>query len=393
MALVMGLYSLVHSCRCFYINLPLDGLAIAIIVFFLKLKTPRTPIWEGLRAIDWLGTFLVTGGTVLLVFGLQYGGITFPWESATVICLIIFGALQFALFLLVEWKASAYPVMPLRLFRNRSNCGVLMATFFHGLSFIGPLYYLPLYFQAVRGASPLLSGVYLLPIVIAVGFSAIGTGAFIGITGKYLPPIYFGWVFNILGLGLFIDFDAHSGWAKLIIYQAIAGLGIGPNFQAPLVALQTLVDVSDIATSTATFNFLRTIAIAIGLVLGQVVYSNQLQKKQRELVAELGPATARLLSGGDAAANTAIIQQLPDQQRAIARAAYADALMPMFIMYACFAAAGLLASLLVKKSKLSREHTVQETGLEAEKEYQRKRNLGEEGEEAAAAAAKEGSLN
>ncbi|KAH0008378.1 DNA repair protein RAD50, partial [Aureobasidium melanogenum] len=214
---------------CFYINLPLDGAALIIIFFFLDLKTPRTPLWEGLKAIDWIGALLVIGGVLMFLFGLEYSGVTYPWDSATVLCLIIIGVFTMGLFIINEWKFAKSPVMPLRIFQNRSNIAVLGVCAIHGMVFISASYYLPLYFQAARGATPLLS--------------------------------------------------ANSSWAKLIIFQIIAGIGIGPNFQAPLIALQTGVQPRDIATATATFGFVRQIFTSISVVIGQTVYQNQMNSK------------------------------------------------------------------------------------------------------------------
>ncbi|KAK4617519.1 Efflux pump dotC [Fulvia fulva] len=98
---------------CFWINLPIDGVAFVLLVFFLNLQTPRTPILDGLKAIDWLGTLLVVGATVMFLLGLQEGGVSAPWDSAKVLCLIIFGIFTFALFLTWQWRGAKYPIMPL----------------------------------------------------------------------------------------------------------------------------------------------------------------------------------------------------------------------------------------------------------------------------------------
>ena len=340
-----------------------------IIFFFLHLDTPRVPIIEGLLAIDWLGTLFVIGGTTMFLMGLQYGGITHPWGSATVLCLIIFGIISTLLFIGVEWKVAKYPLLQISIFRNRSNAGCLLFVFLHGIVSIAEFYYIPLYFQSVRGASPLLSGVYVLPCALGTGLAAAVTGGYIGATGKYLPPIYAGAALMLLGFGLLIDLGPHSGWAKLIIFQLIAGVGVGPNFQAPLVALQSGIKQRDIATTTSLYNFIRSIANAISVIIGQVVFQNQMQKKQGSLMSALGPDVAALLGGGDAAANTELIDQLPMQERDIATSAIASSLRPMWIMYACFAAVALLSVLLIRKTTLSAELDVQEIGLEAEKKH------------------------
>ena len=229
---------------CFYINLPFDGLAFIIILLALDLHTPKTPLWEGLKAVDWLGSLTMVAGTIMVLLGLEFGGLTFPWSSPTVICLIVFGVLTIALFFLVEWRLAPYPLMPLDLFSKRSNMAALGVCFFHAFVFISGSYFLPLYFQAVLGATPILSGVYLLPTALSLSVLSAGTGIFIRKTGQYLPCIWFGLIFMVAGFGTFIDLGVHSSWAKIIIFQVIAGIGVGPNFQAPFIALQSLVPVS-----------------------------------------------------------------------------------------------------------------------------------------------------
>jgi Na+/melibiose symporter-like transporter len=250
--------------------LPLDAVAFGIIVFFLDVQTPKTPLFQGLKAVDWLGSLTMVGGTIMVLLGLEFGGISHPWASATVLCLIIFGAVVIALFFVIEWRVAPYPLMPLALFSKRSNLAALAVCFFHAFVFISGNYFLPLYFQAVLGATPILSGVYLLPTAVALSCSSIFTGIFIKKTGKYRPLIWCGMTLMTIGFGLFINLNVNSSWAKIIIFQIIAGLGVGPNFQAPLIALQSLVPVS------ICFSFLSVfVMLKIYLDAGAIcVYSN-----------------------------------------------------------------------------------------------------------------------
>ncbi|KAK6440787.1 hypothetical protein LTR95_002986 [Oleoguttula sp. CCFEE 5521] len=354
---------------CFYINLPLDGLAFFILLIFLDIKTPTTPILEGLKAIDWVGSILVIGATLMFLFGLQFGGETYPWASATVICLIVFGVLTFVIFGFYEKHLPPYPLMPTRLFAQTTNVASLTVVFIHGLVFISGSYYLPLYFQSVRGASPIMSGVYVLPTAAALSVSSIGTGIYVRKAGLFIPPIYLGLSMMTLGFGLFINFDATSSWAKLIVFQLVAGFGIGPLFQAPIIALQAHINPRDIGTATATLGFCRQLATSISIVIGQVVFQNSMAKKSAMLTAALGPQLAKQIGGGNAGANSAVINALPAPQAVIARAAVADSLQPMWIMYTCFSAAGLIAAFFIQKKVLSREHHEAEVGLEAEKQH------------------------
>lgn len=125
---------------CFYVNLPLDGVAFFILLFFLDIKTPKTPFIEGIKAIDWVGSLTIVGGTLMFLFGLQYGGVTDPWGSATVICLLVFGVVTWALFAFWEWKFAKYPIMPMALFADRSRLATLAVVFFHGFVFISGSY-------------------------------------------------------------------------------------------------------------------------------------------------------------------------------------------------------------------------------------------------------------
>jgi EmrB/QacA subfamily drug resistance transporter len=363
---------------CFYINLPCDGLAFAVILFFLNLHTPRTPLWAGLKAIDWLGCICIVSGTVMLLLGLKFGGITYPWNSVTVICLIGFGVIMILLFALNEWKLAIYPVIPLHVFSKRHNIVCLLICFAQSYVFIGGSYYLPLYFQACLGASPLVSGVYTLATALSLSLSSIATGIFIGKTGQYIHPIWFGLILMTLGYGLLTDLWRDSSWGKIILYQIVAGVGVGPNFQAPLIALQGSIDPRDIGAATATFQFIRNLATSISVVLGGVVFQNEMSKQSGELVAALGPQIAQSLAGFNAGASTQLVNLLPPGPREVAREAFAQSLHYLWVMYAFFAAAGLLCSLLIGKKKLTWQHEQTKTGLEMEKEKREERLRWEE---------------
>ena len=353
---------------CFYINLPLDGIAFFIILFFLDLKTPKTPLWEGLKAIDWLGSLTVVGGTLMFLFGLEYGGSTYPWKSATVICLILFGIITWAIFFIIEWKVAKYPVIPIQIFKKFSVCATYLIVSIHGMVFIASSYYLPLYFQAALGKTPIISGVLLLPNCVALSFGSLGVGILVRKTGRYLEAIYFGFFMMTLGYGLFIDLDANSSIAKIIIFQLIAGFGIGPLFQAPLIALQSQIKPRDMAAATSTFGFIRQLSTSISVVIGNVIYQNRMNTKTSMLASSIGEKNAQALTGSGAGSNTKLIDSLPEPGKHIVQTAFADSLSKMWILYVCLAFIGLCLVPLVGKRVLSKQHEEAKTGLEAEKE-------------------------
>ncbi len=190
-----------------------------------------------------------------------------------------------------------------------------------------------------------------------------------------------------LGFGLFIDLPATTSWPRIILYQIVAGIGVGPNFQAPLIALQTLVPKRDIATATATFGFVRNLATSVSVVIGGVVFQNGMRDKLRSLQTSLGPEVADALGGGSAGANTATVARLPMAQRAVATQAYTGSLRTMWILYVVVSAFGLAVSLAIGKQVLSSQHEVTKTGLdglEAERRKEKAARVGvgrEKGEE------------
>lgn len=171
-----------------------------------------------------------------------------------------------------------------------------------------------------------------------------------------------------LGYGLLIDLDARSSLAKIILYQFVAGLGIGPNFQAPLIALQSNISPRDIGTATAAFGFIRNIGTSISVVVGGVVFNNEIKKKAGQIAQIAGPAIAKTLSDGGAETSIGQINQLPAAARSAVQQDFALSLRPAWIMYTAFAFCGLLMSFLIGTRTLSKEHEETKTGMEAEKE-------------------------
>ncbi|KAG0647649.1 Efflux pump dotC [Hyphodiscus hymeniophilus] len=350
--------------------LPIIGLVFVLIFLLLKLETPKTPIVAGLAAVDWLGCLSIVGATVMLLLGLEFGGVTHPWKSAIVICLIAFGIFTAVIFVLIEWKVAKYPVMPLRLFSKTSNAASLAAVFLHGMTFVVGTFYLPLYYQGVLGATALLSGVWLLPLTGGMAFSASCTGGYIKASGRFLETIWIGFILMTLGFGLFINLDDSKNWPKIILYQIIAGLGVGTNFQGPLIALQNGVSGQDIATATSLLGFTRALATSVGIVVGGVIFQNGFQSHASQLQNSLGAAADAFL-GGAATASTELVDRLPEAQRAVTRRVYFDSLKNVWIFAVATSAVGLFVIVAIRKSTLSKQHEVVKTGLDAEEERRR----------------------
>jgi len=183
-----------------------------------------------------------------------------------------------------------------------------------------------------------------------------------------------------LGYGLFIDLDPYPNWAKIIIFQIIAGIGVGPNFQSPLIALQSHVKGHDIAVATATFGFIRNVSTSLSVVLGGVVFNNELAKKRAYLRTVLGPELAAELTASSFGATTSLVRHLQGADKRAVDEAYTSSLQKMWIFYTAMSAFGIFVSLFITKKELSRQHEKARTGIAeqervrlAEKEARRQR--------------------
>jgi hypothetical protein len=315
----------------------------------------------------------------MFLLGLNFGGVIFSWSSAPVICLLLFGSLTLAAFVIYEMRGARYPLMPPRIFQNRSNLASLSIPFLHGIVFIANSYFLPQYFQVVLGVTPLMSGIYLLPYIVTGCLLSAGAGFFVKYTGLFLPPIYFGMSFLILGTGLYIDLPPYTSFVRVIIYQIIVGLGSGPNFQAPLIALHSGVEPRDTAAATSMFNFARNMGTAISVVIGGSIFQNQIAARHDQLYAVLPPAIAHQLSGGNVGGARDIVNMLPPEQQTVVKTVYTDSLRTLWIFYTVIAMVGLVASLFIKKKVLSTTHKIHKTGLQTER-GERKEDVVEEKE-------------
>jgi MFS family permease len=117
----------------FWINLPISGTTFILLLIYLDVHNPKTPLLDGLKAIDWFGSLSIIALVLMLLLGLEFGGATVPWNSPRVICLIVFGSLMSIVFIYSEKRLARYPLMPLELFANWSNAASLLLTLWHGL--------------------------------------------------------------------------------------------------------------------------------------------------------------------------------------------------------------------------------------------------------------------
>ncbi|KAK2599212.1 hypothetical protein N8I77_010984 [Diaporthe amygdali] len=363
----------VHWRWCFWMNLPIGAVVFVVQLLFLRIPMPRTPVLAGLKAIDWTGSLLIIGSALMVLLGLEFGGVTFPWSSAAVICLITFGTVVLGMFLVNEWKLATNPVVPLRLFSNGSTVAAYMVYVCNFSVLIGLSYYLPLYSQSVLGSNALISGLHLLPLIVSSSLAAACTGVFIQKTGIYLPIMYGAQVLLNLGAGLFLNLAFEKNIARLVVYQIITGAGIGLNMEPPLLVAQATATALDTAAVISTMSFLRSICTAIIVVVGGVIFQGQMVANNGGLAAQIGQDLAAHFNGEHATASVEMIGSLPTDVQEIIRRTYFQALRAVWIMCVAVAGISLISNIFVRAHHLSSETKGAVLGLERAREEENTR--------------------
>ncbi|KZT58921.1 MFS general substrate transporter [Calocera cornea HHB12733] len=264
---------------CFWLGVPLSGLAIVVVIFLLPLRRVKGNMKTKLKQVDYLGTVLSLMGTMGILLPLSWGGTSFAWSSAAVIAPLILGALFIGLFLVVEWKFAKIPNIPLEIFQNKTVCGVQIATFLSGCAFYVQLYYLPQYFQVVKGFSSLQSGTQLLPLIVVQTVFSFSSGLIVSLTGRYRANIYLGFAIWSVGLGLLSTLSLHSTTAQQVGYLILTGVGAGQTFQTTLIAAQAAVPRHQMAVVTGTRNFLRMLGGTVALAVCQAILNNSVKSE------------------------------------------------------------------------------------------------------------------
>lgn len=198
------------------------------------------------------------------------------------------------------------------------------------------VYYLPIYFQAIDGASAVNSGIRLLPMVIPIVIASILTGQLISRIGYYTPFMLIGIVFTAVGAGMLTTLEVNTTTGQWIGYQILYGFGLGCSNQTPNMAAQTVLPRDQVAIGASLMFFGQTLFGAVFTSVGQNVLDNQLTKR----LADIPGITAKLIQSTGA---TDILSFVPPAQHAEALIKYNNSLRVCFqvgVILACLSFIG-----------------------------------------------------
>ncbi|CAG8575976.1 10982_t:CDS:2 [Ambispora leptoticha] len=335
---------------CFYINLPFGAVTIGTVVLFLRLPMPKGGFLEKLKKIDWWGTLVMVMASIAILLPLNWGGDKYAWDSAVIIVLLVVGALLFTLFGYIEGWIAVEPVTPGHLFKDRGILACYGTNFFQGMAFLAMVYYVPLYFQVVKGESATTSGLELLPFIMGVVFASIISGQLISRFDKISLQVIciVGAIFIVVGSALTSLLTEDSSRGKQIGFLLIPGLGVGLLMQTTLLFGHSAVEQADVAIITSILNFFRAIGTVFGVAIAGTIFNNKLASGLENLQIDV-PIEAIKKSA-------TFVSQLPEPARGLVRHAYVEALDYTFKVVIVFGGLCFLCTLFIGRNR-EKKHT------------------------------------
>ncbi|KAI1750129.1 major facilitator superfamily domain-containing protein [Xylaria castorea] len=336
---------------CFYINLPFGAVALAIIIFLLRIPDrPETKqsTKAKLAQLDGPGTLALLPAVVSILLALEWGGLVYPWNDRRVIALLTLGIFLGIVFILVQAFLPATATIAPRIFKQRSILAGFWSTIALGSQMIIFVYFLPIWFQAIQGVSAVDSGIRLLPTTLSIVVSSIANGIFVTKIGYYTPSMLVGTAILTIGAGLLTTLQIDTGMGKWVGYQVLYGFGQGLCFQAPNLAAQTVLPKKDVPIGASLMFFSQILGGAIFVSVGQNVLNNQLVQRLSHIP---GFSPSIIQSGGA----TSLIETFAPQYRHDALVAYNESLRTVFRVGLVLAAVTVLGAACMEWRSVKKE--------------------------------------
>lgn len=308
---------------CFYINLPIGGVCLACIAFVqipdVREKSDDSVLRIITTKLDLIGFAIFAPCTIMFLLALQWGGTEYAWKSATIIGLFCGGGVTLIVFILWERHVGDGAMIPLPVIRQREIWTSCVA----GLSLFATVmlasYFLPIYFQSVKGETPFRSGVDLLPSILMQVVSAVINGVLIQKVGYYLPFIVIAAVFLTISNGLLTLFEPNTSVPVWAGYQILLGFGRGMAMQVPILAIQAYSAPNMVSIATASLVFCQTFGGAVTIAVANVIFNTGLRSELKSRIPEMDTDT--IIDAGA----SAVRQVVPPEHLADALMAYSEA--------------------------------------------------------------------
>ena len=305
----------------FHINIPLGLIALVVTTVVLRIPHERRE-----HVIDYLGAALLVGGVSALLLVTVWGGSEYAWTSSTLLGLAAAGIVLVVSFVLWERRA-AEPILPPSLFRNpvfsvSTGVGLIV-----GVAMFGAIVFLPIYLQVVDGVSPTASGLRMLPLMLGILVSSIGSGRAISRMGRYKVFPIVGTAVLSVGMFLLSRLDVGTPAWLSGLYMLVVGLGLGFIMQVLIVAVQNSVDYRDMGVATSASTFFRSVGGSFGVAIFGAILNARLAAN----LATLLPGGTPGVSPEQLTGSPAAILALPPQVRDAVIESFVRSLQTVFL--------------------------------------------------------------
>ncbi|MEV3995867.1 MFS transporter [Streptomyces halstedii] len=331
---------------CFYVGVPF-----AVIALIVLQKTLKLPVVKREVKVDWWGAFFISAAVSLLLLWVTFAGDKYDWMSWQTVVMVAGAALLALIFVLVESRASE-PIIPLRLFRNRTITLASAASLFVGIGMFAGTVFFSQYFQLARGKSPTMSGVMTIPMIAGLFLSSTLSGQIITKTGRWKAWLVSGGFLLTAGLGMLGTIRYDTEYWHIAVFMFVMGLGIGMMMQNLVLATQNQVAPADLGAASSVVTFFRSLGGAIGVSALGAVLGNRVTQYVKDGLADLGPEGAAFGQGGTGGGGIPDLDKLPAPFRTVMEAAYGHGVADVFLYAAPAALLAFLLTLFIKEVAL-----------------------------------------
>ncbi|MCJ1286182.1 hypothetical protein MMC26_005527 [Xylographa opegraphella] len=353
----------------FWINLPIVGVGLIAILVFLKLDKLPGKLSTKVRTFDWIGSVVFIASTVSFLIPVTWGGVMYPWNSWRTLLPLLVGVAGVVGFGIYESRLSKHafdangkplpgdniePIIRFSIFTNATLMITYCETIIHGIVLWSLLYFLPLYYEAVQGYSPIIAGVAILPESGLVAPVSIVAAILCTVTGRYRWALWTGWTLTTVGSGLLFLLQPQTPIAGWIFLNVLVSLGTGILFPVMGLGVQAACRPQDSGHAAAFFSFLRTFGQSIGVAISGVAFQNQLRKTLLTYPAFAGLADEY---SKDATGLVNIIKGMQEgPPKADLVRAYSDSLRVIWLLMTVISASALASSCFTKEFTLVQVH-------------------------------------
>ncbi|MFE5112317.1 DHA2 family efflux MFS transporter permease subunit [Streptomyces sp. NPDC001981] len=331
---------------CFYVGVPF-----AVIALIVLQKTLKLPVVKREVKVDWTGAFFISAAVSLLLLWVTFAGDKYNWMSWQTAAMLAGSAVLAALFVFTESRARE-PIIPLRLFRNRTITLASVASLFVGIAMFAGTVFFSQYFQLARGKSPTMSGVMTIPMITGLFLSSTISGQIITKTGRWKAWLVSGGFLVTAGLGMLGTIRYDTAYWHIAIFMFVMGLGIGMMMQNLVLATQNQVAPSDLGSASSVVTFFRSLGGAIGVSALGAVLGNRVTHYVKDGLADLGPKGAALGHGGTGGGGIPDLDKLPAPFRTVVESAYGHGVGDVFMYAAPAALIAFLITIFIKEVAL-----------------------------------------